>query len=262
MAAITTAWLVGSIRLSTNATFTVSGEPCIIPAGSYYLWDADPDLSLLDQIVAAIDAADMLTPGSVTAFVREDRKVQIDYDDNESTVTIQFPAVLATAIGFETSEYPDATTFVGTAIPSLLWSPGWPETTEGSPVGVAGHRIHDRIMTSSSTGLTANVTTHHYTTQVTVSWFAVPSERAWTEAEAPGELVDFMERVIVPGRHMKLYSQVTEDAASSAEVTWPAANGPYVVPDVPYDWYRRFHPNTDSLGANVSFTMQLVGEYP
>lgn len=261
MAAITTAWMLGSIRLSSSTSFTVSGVPCSIPAGYYYLWDADPDLSLLDRMVAAIEAAEMLGEGTVTIFVRRDRKVQLVYDEGESTITLQLPAVLATAIGFETTEYGEATSFVGSAVPALLWSPAWPETTEGSPVGVAGHKIHDRVMTSSSTGLSANVTTHHYTKQVTVSWFAVQPDRAWTPAEAPGEFVDFFDRIIVPGLHMKLYSGVTEDSASSTEVTWPTALGPYVVPDPPYDWYRRFRPNSDSVGANITFTMQITGEY-
>jgi len=253
--AVESSWLVGSITI-TAATLTINGDNQVVAAGSYYLRDATAGLSLITAVQAAIAAE---VAGS-TVVVCKDRKVRFDF--NATPTTITFPASIRAALGLSSGVYGPVTTLTAESVSTLLWSPGWPETTIGSPVGVAGRKVHDRVMTASPTGQTFDVTTHWSSTLLSLSWTAVSQARGWTTGQLAGEFYDFFDRIIVAGKRWKLYSNVTEDDASSAAVTWPTALGPYVVPDPDYDWYQRFNPRSDSLGSNISITdALLVGEY-
>lgn len=253
--AVSSSWLVGSFNLAANATVTVNATNKTVLAGDYYLRDATAGLSLIAALQTEIAA---VVAGS-TVYIGQDRKVRIDFNGNATTIAIA--STLRAVLGFTQASYGPVTSVTAENVSPLLWSPGWPETTKGSPVGVTGHKVYDRIMTSSPTGLTFDVTLHHSTTMVEWSWFAVRQDRAWTTTGADGEYVVFFDEVIVAGYRFKLYSNVTEDDASSTAVTWPTALGPYVVPEPDYEWYQRFVPNSDSLGANISIEAMLTSEY-
>lgn len=252
--AIYSSWLVGSFQLVNDATITVNASDVVVSAGSYYLRDATDSLSLIKQVETAIAS---VVAGS-TVYIGQDRKVRIDFDGNATNITI--PSTLRAVLGFTQAGYGPVSLLVAERVSTLLWSPSWPETTEGSPVGVPGHKVYDRVMTSSPTGLTTNVTIHYSTTRVKLRWFAVPSDRAWTTDELPGEFNQFFNDIIVYGRNMKLYSQMLEDEASGAAVSWTAGLGPYVDPDPDFAWYKRFVSNSDSLGANIEIDLQVTGE--
>lgn len=254
MAAITSSWLVGSLRLASNATITVGGVPVVIAAGSYYLRDATAGLSLIDALETAIASQ---VAGS-TVRVLKNRRVRIDFSGNSTALVI--PTVLQEALGFTSSPYAGATSRTSEAIPGLLWSPGWGGTTQGAPVGSLGYRDHDRVVRTSPSGLTTTVTTHHYRTRQRLSWSAVRQDRAFTPAELPGEFVDFRERVLIPGRQLKHYT-VLEDDADATPITWTTGLGPYIAPELPADWYQRFVAVSDSLGANIELELQVTGEY-
>lgn len=249
MAAIESSWVLGEIRFTEDVTFFVSSEPCTITAGNYYLWDADESISLVHQLVAAVEASEIISADTLTIFVRRDRKVEIVYDFNDETIpSLQLPEPLATAIGFESTEYGEATSFVGSKVPTLLWSPGWPETTIGHPVGTEGFDIPNWEQTSSASGLTVR-TTVHGTSQVATElfWDWVKQARVWTTSDGePGEFRRFWRDVLVPGYRWKLYSGITEDEVSSTEVTWTTAVGPYKVREIDPRWWSRSIKNVDS----------------
>ena len=251
MAEIATSHLSGSFRLASNATVTIGGTPRTIAAGHYYL----PDLlsALQTEVVAVV-------PGSTVKLLKN-RKVHIDF--NGSSTTLAIPASLAEELGFTSSPYAGATSRTAENVSRLWWSPGWPETTELSPVGLAGRKVYDRVMTSSPTGLTFDVTTHHSQTLLDMRWFAVPQDRVWTTAENPWEYASFFDQVIVQGYRFKLYSglSATEDPNSTDEMVLPTALGPYVVPEPNYEWYQRFNQNSDALGANIEIRALKTSEY-
>ena len=245
-------WLIGSITLSSAATLTIDGNDQDVAAGSYYLYDPTASLSLIKQVENAIAA---VVAGS-TVYIGRDRKVRIDFNGNSTTIDI--PLAIRAALGFTQSSYAAATSRTAERVSTLLWSPGWPETPIGAPVGTAGRVVYDRVMTASPTGQTFTVTLHHSSTLVSWNWLAVRQDRAWTTSALPGEYVDFFDRIIVRGKRMKLYSNMSEDDASSTAVTWVSPLGPYIVPEPDWEWYRRFNPNSDSIGANISIEDALL----
>jgi hypothetical protein len=244
MAEITTSWLVGSFTLAANATLVVNGNNRTVNAGTYYLRDATNALSLIFEIQTEIAA---VVPGS-TVSICKDRKLRIVSGGAALTLTV--PATLQAVLGLPGSPSV-GTTVTADSISTLLWSPGWPEATNGHPVDSDGVDIHDRIMTSSPSGQTVTVTRHHSQTIASWSWTAVPAARAWTSAEAAGEFVQFFDDVLIPGYRFKLYRNITEDSASTTAVTWVTSYGPYVMRDPDYQWYRRFNPASDDVGANI-----------
>lgn len=255
MADTMSSWAVGCITLTSSATIVVGGSNVVIPAGTYYLRDAKPELSLVDMIETGIAG---VHAGS-TVRILKNRKVVIDLNGNSATLTI--PIALQQALGFTSSPYAAATSHTAENVSYLLWSAGWPETTTNSPVGVAGRKRYDRVMTSSPSGQTFHVTVHHSVTMLDLSWKFVRPERSWSPAEAPGEYSVFFERVIVPGMRFKLYSQMAEDDNSTSPVTWSTSVfGPYVVPTPDYDWYQRAVASTDSLGSSVSIEAMKTSE--
>lgn len=253
--AIYSTWAVASFALASSATVTIGGTDRTIPAGSWYLRDEDSAQSLIDKLQTEIAA---VVAGSTVRVLRN-RKVHIDF--NGSSPTLAIPSSLAEVLGFTSSPYAGATSRTAENVSRLLWSPGWPETASKSPSGNPGRKVYDRVMTASASGLSFDVTVHSSTTLLDLSWQAVRQERAWTSAEGPGEFVDFFDRVIVTGDRFRLYADVLEDDASSAEVTWTTARGPYVVPDPDYDWYRRFVATSDSLGANIEIRAMKTSDF-
>lgn len=256
MAAVESAWLVGSTTLSSSATLVVGGSDAVVAAGTYYLRDATASLSLIGQIQTAIAA---IYAGS-TVVIQRDRKIKIDLNGNSATLTI--PSALQALLGFTSSPYTAATSHTAEAVSTLLWSPGWPETPVGHPVGTTGYRVPNWVQTSSPSGLTTRTTVHGTAATLTeLQWFKVSQARVrTTDAGEPGEFQRWMTAVCEPGYRWKLYSGVTEDDASTTAVTWPTpALGPYVLRDPSWDWYTRAIPNTDRM-SDLSIKGVLVSE--
>ena len=253
MAAINTSWLIGSVTLQSSATIIVNGNNHSVAAGTYYLRDADNDLSLIRQIQNAIAAE---VPGT-TVHIGRDRKLRIVSGGASLTLTIA--SALQAVTGLPAS--PTAgTTVTASNISTLLWSPSWPERPTGHPVGTAGYRTYDRVVSSSPTGETVNVNWHHYQTTTKLSWSAVPQSRTWTSDELGGEFVSFYQNVLIPGYRFKLYSGVSEDASVTTTVSWPTAMGPYICHVIAPDWYQRFSEASDAIGANIELEAVMTGE--
>lgn len=249
-----TSWLVGSTRLAAAATFTINGTPHNLAAGTYYLIDATTAQSLVDEVLALVQ----LEVAGATAWIGRDRKVHIDFDGTPTTLVV--PTALRPLLGLTAGTYGPVTTLDAEAISTLLWSPGWPETTTGSPYGSPGRQVYDRVATASADGRSVNVTYHHTAELLDVSWTAIEPARAWTPALAGGEFEVFRRQVIVPGFLFKFYSEVTEDASTTA-VTLPDPLGAYFETKLDDKWYSRFVANTDSVGANLSLSLTLTDDY-
>jgi hypothetical protein len=255
LTAISSSWLVGSLTLTDAATIVVGGNNAAVAAGTYYLRDASPSLSLIDTIQTAIAAH---YAGS-TVRVQRDRKVRIDLNGASASLTI--PAALQAALGFTGSPYGSATGRTAEAVSTLLWSPGWPETPIGHPVGSSGVEIPNWVQTSSPSGLTTRTTTHGVSARVTeLQWQQVLQARVWTTSDGqPGEFRRFHREVLTPGRRWKLYSGITEDDSSTTAVTWTTALGPYVLRDPDWRWFNRSISNTDRR-SSITLKGTLVSE--
>lgn len=254
MAAIETSVLLGSLTLTESATIVVNGaNNAVIAAGTYYLRDATAGLSLLDTILAAV-TPHMTTPA---IFVARDRKIRVTAG---ASFTWSIPAALRDALGFGAS-IGSTTSATASSISTLLWAPGWPETTVGHPVGTKGYEVENWVQTASPSGLTVRTTRYGSAAHLTeLQWLKVLAARVWTTDEGePGEFRRFHRDVLAPGHRWKLYSGVTEDEASSTAISWPTALGPYVIRDPEWKWYRRALANTDRM-ADIEVKGTLVSE--
>lgn len=247
MTAISTSWLVGEIVLASDATITINGSDRTVSAGRYMLRDATTAISLIDAVQTAI--ADVVA--SSTVRVCADRLIRIVSGGAALTLTI--PSSLQAALGLPGSPTV-GTTVTASSVSNLLWSPGWPETPINHPTHAEGFTSTDRVVSVSPTGQTANGVLHHTQTLASWAWSAVRPERTWTASEAGGEFVRFRADVLEPLYRFALYTDVSEDSASTSAVTWPTAKGPYIARELPDEWYIRTVAATDSVGAELSLT--------
>jgi hypothetical protein len=251
--AISSSWLVGSITLTSSATIVVDGvDNAVIAAGTYYLYDATGSLSLIAAILAAV-TPHMTTPA---IFVGKDRKLRVTAG---ASFTWTIPAALQDALGFGAA-IGSTTSAVATSISNLLWSPGWPETPIGHPVGTTGYEVPNWQQTASPSGLTTRTTQHGTAPTLTeLAWDHVMQSRVWTTANGlPGEFRRFLRDVLVPGCRWKLYSDVTEDDTSGSAVSWPTALGPYVLRDPEWKFTRSIA-NVDRFSP-ISIRGHVVSE--
>lgn len=254
MAAIDTCWLVGSFTLAEDADVTVNGNDHTVSAGTYYLRDATNGNSLIYQLQTAIAAE---VPGS-TVHIGADRILRIV--SGAGALTLAIPSELQAVTGLAAS--PSVGTTVAADEPStLLWSPGWPETSTGHPSGVTGRPVYDRVQTVSSTGLTTRTTLHHAQTLAEWSWFSVDQSRAWTtDGGEPGEFRRFWQDVLLPGENFKLYPEISEDATVTTTVTWTTALGPYVASGpLPSPPHKRKVANSDEW-VDIELSAHVVTE--
>jgi hypothetical protein len=252
MTEISSSWLVGSFVLASNATLVVNGNNRTVNAGTYYLRDATNSLSLIFEIQTEIAAE---VPGS-TVTIGKDRKLKIT--SGGAALTLGVPASLQEVLGLPASPTV-GTTIAASSVSTLLWSPGWPETPHDHPYGKDGVDIDDLVITSSPTGLTTYFTTHHTVTLAEWSWQHVKQSRAWM-SEVGGEYKVFFDDVLKVGRRFKLHSSMAEDEASSSDVTWVTALGPYVARELDFRWYKRAIANTDSNGAGWTLSAMITAE--
>ena len=255
MSAVESAWMIGSVTLADDATISVGGNSAVVSAGTYYLRDATASLSLIDAIQTAIAAH---YAGS-TVRVQRDRKIKIDLNGN--SVALIIPATLQAVLGFTNSPYGAATSRTAEAVSTLLWSPAWPETPVGHPVGTKGWEVPNWVQTSSLSGLTVRTTQHGTAMYLAeFQWFKVAQARVWTTDEGePGEFRRFHRDVLAPGYHWKLYSGVTEDESSTTAVTWTTAIGPYKIRDPEWRWFNRSIQAVDRL-TDITVKATLVSE--
>lgn len=232
MADITTAWLIGSVE-QAGYSLTIDASPETIATGDYYLYDATPARSLLDQVVAAMTSAGVTTPA---ATLTKSGRTRITAGSSFSITWTD--ADIRDALGFTANIVSQAAVTAANR-PGLLWSPGYPETPT-TPAGVASYPSPDTLITSSRTGKTTVFTTNATTDLNEFEWDNVAIDRVWTPSETTGEFKYFWSNVIQPGLRWKLYRDVQED---TTDTTTAAALGtpigPYKVRRIDPRWYSR-----------------------
>jgi hypothetical protein len=251
-------WVVGAIALETGADITVSGTPVTVPPGTYYLRDADPAKSLIDEVLAAV-TPEMTTP---SIFIGRDRLIRVTAGASFTWTAID-PRLQA-ALGF--ASIPSTTSATATDVSAHLWSPAYCATTTGHPAGVTGYEQPTRAHTASLSGLTQSTTVHGTSRILTdLSWSAVLRARAWTVGEqdgAPGDYRRFWREVLLPGRRWKLYETVAESGTTDATpAVFPDALGPYKTPKLAIGQWDRTVRNFDGL-ADISLDGLVASELP
>lgn len=253
------AWIIGSIALTTSASITVGGVPVSVPAGEYYLDDPTGSLSLRAAVLTAV-TPQMTAPA---IFLARDRKLRIT--DSAPTTWTAIDSRLQAALGLAASFGP-TTSHTAAAISELLWSPGYCATTTGHPSASTGWDRPVRAHSVSLSGLTQRVTTQGTPQKIcALSWAQVLRSRAWTIGEddgAPGDYRRFWIAVLHPGRRWKWYPDVDEaTGVDSTAATLAGPLGPYLVRTLGEGWWTQSVANSDAY-SDVSLDGMLISEIP
>jgi hypothetical protein len=251
------AWIVGSIVLTTNASITVGGVPVSVPAGEYYLDDPTASLSLVEAVLTAV-TPQMTAPA---IFIARDRKIRIT--DSASTTWTAIDSRLQAALGIAASFGP-TTSYTAPAVSTLLWSPAYCATTTGHPSGSTGFERPTRAHSVSLSGLTQRTTVHGTAQRLcALSWSAVLRSRAWTEGQddgAPGDFRRFWREVLLPGQRWKWYPEVIEASPVDATAAVLASpRGPYIVRGLGEGWWSSTVANSDAY-SDVALDGMLAAE--
>ena len=206
----------------SSVTIDGSGETITASKGGLYLvHETDTTLSLVAQFLAAMTAAGVTNPA---CFIAQDRKVRLTADAN-FTVTWG-DARVATYLGFDsTANLSGASSYTADEPSPLLWSPGMTDSPTATPLSVNGRKVHDVISGTAPGGA-------QFTRQLSslreydYEFGSVLLERHATAADAGGEYFRFFEEVLVGGRRMFHYREVTEDDSSATAMTLTGGIGP------------------------------------
>ena len=226
-----TCWLIGSYAQMPEQEFEVNGNPVTVPAGNYYLYDADGALSLLEAFrLACLDGF-----ANVVVGLRQTRLVKVgafvDFAVTWGTATL-----LRDLLGF-TTDLAGQQVYDAPNIAPLLWSPARTESSALSPLGIRGQRVAAVYQSQSPyDGTTENIS-HGAREYQRFFWRNVAYDRVWTADEKGGEWVRWWAQVAVPAARWKLYSPISGSLHGLAESTSDVAVdlsgvaplGPYVV---------------------------------
>lgn len=257
------AWLIGSITLPRQELTIVQGatsEFCNFDEGSYYLRSATATLSMLAEMVAAINLHTLVS--GAAAVVRRDRLITISATQS---FTLAWPAdgVLRDLLGFTGALTPAATSFTATNISPLLWSPGYLATPK-TIAGVTGYTVPHQAIRKSSDGTQVQCDHYGEETWQDLSWTHIMPERmrtAGTTAAQGGTFHQFFQQCAMLRRRFLYHQEIDEDDASSTSVTWDTAMGAYVLrPELDGDWYRRNVPFAE-VSSPLDLPIHLVAEY-
>lgn len=225
MALYRTDWLVGSYESMSAQAVTIDGSAQVIPAGSYYLYDAINDLSLLAKVKAAMTAAGVADP---KAELLVNRRVRLS-----SSGVFSFDwggGNLRTLLGY-TINLAGSSSYSAPLLSPLLWSPGTPGRSMMTRRGVSGHPqplVYQSV--SSYTGRTEQVShgTRYYNR---FEWANININRMITTSGLGGEFATWFTQVAVTASRFKLYQEAYEsalEADTSPMTTLTTALGPYI----------------------------------
>lgn len=256
MPAVESSWLVGSVTIPQQ-DFTANGFACSIAAGTYYLRHTTSALSLCTQFNGEVENE---IGGGGQCEIMQNRRVHFQMAPavaiNWGTATI-----LRDLLGF-TGNLASGTSHQATNISPLLWSPGYPATPKTIP-GVTGYTKPHQARSKSDDG--SQVYTYHFGAETwqDLEWSHIYASRmrtTGTTAAQGGTFHQFYEQVLMLGSRFFHYEEVTEDSASTTDVTWPTGLGPYVIRgDMDGDWYSRRIKGAD-ISSPLSLNLHLVDE--
>ena len=258
----TSAWLVGSTRLET-ANILVNGVVASVVGGDLYLRSANPVLSLLDRVQAALQS---VVP-TATIFLTQDRRVRLQPTAGAPvSIDWQSNLVLRDLLGYTgllaSSELPHDAPNVS----PLLWSPGWPATpaTRG---GTAGRLVDDATRHVSADGRRVLVTVYYDQLHQDLAWSEIEADRLQVDdaTDGGGTFAEFYRQVLRLGYSIRWYAEQNEVDGDTTAVTWDDSItnsfGPYVLRRTTPDWYRRVIDNVDLYGS-LDLPLMQIAEYP
>lgn len=253
MPATSSSWLVGSKPFATDR-ITVGGFDLVVEEGDRYLRHPTTALSLIDYFRTVIAAG---TSVATTITIRRNRTVRIEF---ASAMDIVWNTATAyrDALGF-TADLPSATVHDAPNVSPLLWSPGWPAIPD-TIAGVAGWSVDHKRRYKSDDGQRSYTDYYGSETWQGLELDHVHVSRMRVTTGGGGTFQEFYEQCAKLGYRFFHYEQVTEDASSTTDVTWPTGLGPYVLREMSGDWYRRRVKNAD-VSSPLTLPIHLVAEY-
>lgn len=254
-----TAWLIGSYADLPEQAFKVNGVDVVLPAGSYYLYDATDALSLLDAFVTALD------DGGTTATVtlRQHRRIKLA-SLAAFTVTWGTATLLRDLLGF-TGNLAGNNLYTAPNVSALLWSPQRTETPMLAPIGIRGQEVAAVYQSQSPYDGTTENTSRGAREYNRFIFRRVSYLRVWTDDNVGGEFNRWFKEVAVPAARWKLYSQVLESELDvQAEVN--TGLGPYIVTaekrGVNWDFVRSKGLEFTDRQMDIDFNVHVPPEYP
>ena len=217
---VTTAWVLGSIQDMPARLFDIDAVEKTVAAGDYYLRDGTSGISLLSTLETQIKSE----VASASVFLTRAGKVRITATP---TFTIDWTSTdLRDALGF-TGNLSGATNYTAPNLSPYFWSPGVTESPQQAPLGSTGAYVTDAVVAESASSVT--VTEHNNWRENAFRFTYIDASRYHTTDEDNGEFFTFWKNVISKGFRWKLYRLIDEDTASTTEVSYNAALGPYVM---------------------------------
>jgi len=215
---------IGSYASLPEQAFTIAGVDVTVPAGTYYLFDANDALSLLAQMEAAMVAAGL---ADAAVFLTEAGHVRMTAGGAFTVVWGTGGALLRQLLGFGLV-IAGLAAYTAVDKSPLFWSPGKPASFLLTPIGVRGalqYNVTQAVAPNSGT----SESLHHGTLELQrFTWSSVDATRIRTTTGAAGEFGVWYAYVAVPSARWKLYHNATEDDASTTAFTYDSALGPYI----------------------------------
>lgn len=228
------AWFIGSIVIP-GQSLTVDATAVAISAGTWYLRRDPTTYSLLDHIAARIVAN---VGGTCTITIKRNRTVRIVFDVAR-TVTWGAATQIRDLLGF-TGDLASGTTHDAPNVSPLLWSPGYLATPK-TIAGVEGYTVPHQSVVKSADG--TRVYCDHYSTEThnDLSWTHImPDRLRVATGTGGGTFHEFFEQCAMLRERFVWHEEIDEDDASTSNVSYDTAKGPYVLrEEFDGDWYRR-----------------------
>lgn len=215
---------IGSYAQLSLQSLEVGGSDEVIPAGDYYLYDPVDALSLLAAVDDAMASAGVAGHAVVllpTGRVRISAFgiFALNWGD----------PLLRDLLGFE-ADLAGAPAYTATLASPLFWSPGKPELSVMTPLGVRGAKQYNVVQSVATYSGTTESSGHGYREQNRFTWQCVSADRVRTVNELPGEFGTWFEQVAVTSSRWKLYHNAVENpSATSGAFTYDTVMGPYIV---------------------------------
>jgi len=256
-----TSWLFGAYHNFAAATFDVedavpTSESKTIAAGDYYPYDTTTSLSLLGQLVAAVNSHSGIS--DCAGGVTKSGALRIYRTGGSNFAIKNMPVALSSTLGFTTSLTGASAYTAGTVSPRF-WSPGRRASSQVAPLGVVGQAKRDTMIAQAATG-SIEVVTKNSDRVNEFFWRFLPIARVWTQSENNGEWYTFHDTVIAAGATWKLWQSVDEDTTDGTTlVTLGSSLGPYVTASGVEEWaYLRELPNVDKLSRVTLRAVQVA----
>ena len=224
-------WCIGSSESVPTQTIRVTHgattEDLTLTAGSYYLDNpGGTSLSLVDALSTTLNTHSLISDAN--ARLMQNRRVRITASVTFNIVFLD-ANVLQNMIG-ATGALATSDDHQLANVSNWLWSPGRCGRSRAR-AGTDGTYVYDTMVGQAGPGNVV-ATRHNRWRENEFTWRYVNNNRMWTTTEAGGEWFTFYDEVLSKFLRFKVYRQVTEDDASTSDVSLPSSlpsSGAYIL---------------------------------